>query len=537
MTFYIPILMIGAAAAAALFIVYAEISRRKFQIQYDLGLLRGKLGEKKTPFYKWGWRKQHNERVWAERIVKDAFRKAGLWLSDEDLAFFEEQCVNQSQGKEVGEDAILGRIGVIAARMTHIRRNAAEAARKIYADAANANENTARAYLISRGAQPESGKALQRFCVHKLRRCIEEYGKAMVGLEAVGVPVFDSKGETVFTLKGMNAWSMWIGVFSDACLKEPSIRIPNLKQNLLKFIHRTVAAGLFKDYSDDVRHFRDFRFTVSEDISRNEIGISMDRIERAESIFYHWKFTESIPFNHADHKRIREMLVRKDLAPSFRELAVNSFKPGFSSVRALFDMFPSRVIFYGRNDNAREFASEQYLHHLMQLKECIGPLAGAEDDGPQLIVIDAEKFYQLVRQNEEILSEMMKFSKKRGFKSEAEMIDPSYVLDLIDEEKEVFNRKRGLYYEGGEALGWIVNIPISDQTPEAFVAMGVPPYDRYARFNCDGGSDVDFFGATHGAKKSRIQFFSMVLDLLLRRPDESQPPESGPDSGGEEGGA
>ncbi|HQH73609.1 MAG TPA: hypothetical protein PK360_16155, partial [bacterium] len=42
----------------------------------DLGLHSPWWGNKTTAFYRWTWRKTNRERIWAERIVKEAFHRA-----------------------------------------------------------------------------------------------------------------------------------------------------------------------------------------------------------------------------------------------------------------------------------------------------------------------------------------------------------------------------------------------------------------------------------------------------------------------------
>src|SRR3972149_4850806 len=131
MFLFTVLLIVMALGGAVLLIQVLGAHKKQSQILIDLGLERNFSGEEKAVFYKWGWRKIPAERIWGERIVTEAFRKANVWISLDDLKYFEKICHLHEKGKWIDVENVKSRVKSIVSRMDALRLTVASRVRDL----------------------------------------------------------------------------------------------------------------------------------------------------------------------------------------------------------------------------------------------------------------------------------------------------------------------------------------------------------------------------------------------------------------------
>jgi hypothetical protein len=341
-------------------------------------------------------------------------------------------------------------------------------------------------------------------------------GKDILGYDAKGCLIENDKGETLVKLKGMTAWKMLLNLYIDETQKQTGKQTKSMKATTFMSIERQLNEGLLNDYLEDVSLNQKFIDLLEKEIQEKEINGSMDEIEKLESIFYAWRFTEGIPVNNVDHKRIRKLLCNKELAGRFREIVIDSITPDFKQSKALLDVFPKSVIFHGKSKDARAFASEIYQVHYRRLLEAFAPCFAVDQEEPVVLVISEIDFKRVMEEESAKVNEMEKFAKIQGIK-QVETYEPEKVVKLLERHKKLSNRERNMTDELSEKKGWIVSIPLSDDYPEGYALFDAPIYNKYMRFNCDSAGPIDFMNRTYQARKQREIFFNLILDMLTNR--------------------
>lgn len=513
------IVLLGGGALTVLLMAMKGGSKHR-QILIDLGLEVGVGGKVQTQFYKWGWRKQSAERVWAEVIVKEAFRKARIWVSAEDLAYFERACTMYAKGKTPSDEKLKNRVRSITDRMDALRSTIANHVRDVMQRILNTSAKDAKVILDGKGIHVEDHQIMSRFGTYYIRHKLSALGKDILGYDAKGCPIGNDKGETVVKLKGMTAWKVLLDIYIDEVQKQTGKQTKGMKATTFLSIERQVNEGLLRDYLDDVTLNQKFVDMLDAEIQEKDINGTIEEIEKLESIFYGWRFTEGIPVNNVDHKRIRKLLCNKELAGRFREIVIDCITPDFKQSKTLLETFPKSVIFHGASKDARAFASEIYQVHYRRLLEAFAPCFGVDQEEPVLLIISEKDFNRVMEEESEKVSGMEKFSKVQGIK-QSETYEPDKVVKLLDRHKKLLNRERNLTDDLSEKKGWIVNIPVSNDYPEAFALFDAPPYSKYIRFNCDSAGPIDFMNRTYQARKQREIFFNLILDMLTNRADLS----------------
>ncbi len=164
------------------------------RLLHNLGLARTWSKDKSTAFYNWGWRKQSGERVWGERIVKESFRKANVWLSPEDLDYFQEICEARAQGQQVNHDKIVSRVETIIKREESLENSITKIINKILSQVSTITELEASKILQESGIKL-SGKdrIIQRYGSNELRRIIADAAYQILSSESKGFE-FSSMG-------------------------------------------------------------------------------------------------------------------------------------------------------------------------------------------------------------------------------------------------------------------------------------------------------------------------------------------------------
>ena len=204
------------------------------ELLHSLGLSRSWSKDKSTAFYNWGWRKQSGERVWGERVVKEAFRKANVWLSPEDLDYFQGICEEREKGQEVNRDKVIRRIESIVKREESLEDSIKTIINKILSQVSTITEQEANKILQESGINL-SGKdrIIQRYGSNEFRKVITDAAFHILSSESKGFQFTSSGGSRVYSLVGMEAWERWHNLFKDICMKQNSSK--KIKQHQKAF--------------------------------------------------------------------------------------------------------------------------------------------------------------------------------------------------------------------------------------------------------------------------------------------------------------
>ncbi len=482
------------------------------QLLTDLGLGKSASEKSEAPYYKWGWSPGTDERVWGKRIVTLAFQKAKLWLSTDDALFFKESCNCYAAGQAVDEKLIHERIEKILKRSDEITNCATAQVKRIFQDVASLSDAEAAQHLKEQGLHAKSGKAQYQLGVLRFRRMMTKAGEEILGLHSNGMAVNNEEGELLFMLKGMDGWDHWLKSCREEVQRVNVSRSPSSNPSLLRLLKAHILTTILKSFENDIASSQKFLSSFEQEIQQGDLNLSIKRIEKLESFFYHWQFSEGIPFNSQDHSNICNLLSRKDLAPHFRHIIIDAITTDHLSIHNLGTKFPNKVMFYGKNPHARSFASQQYMAHLDILIKSLAS-SSKETYSPGLIVVTAKQIGD-VREYGDQLEEIL----KRKRKDDEPEPRRDYLPELLDQQKHLSIVERNIDDRTGELWGWIVDIDLDEFTPKEYAHLDKGAYRSFVRFLCDGHGDIDFTSQSNHAKQKRVQYFKMILDNLVKLP-------------------
>ncbi len=493
--------------------------QKRNQLLMDLGLIRKWTGEELNPFYKWGWRKASGERVWGERIVREAFNKAKIWLNPEDLLFFKQKCDENESGNKVDPEKVRERVAKIVKRMdamnTSINKLVSNTIHKII----SIGNPEAEKILREQGITAEKDMVRHRFGTWEIRRVMTEAGKQVLVSGSKGFLMESNSGEYSFHLKGFEGWQQWLVMYKKALDTQLSRNVLPNHQPILRSLRASVREGLLKDYEDDIHESQSFRHAIEQEINRKEISLSPNDAEEIETVFYTWQFSNRISFNLVDHKKARTLLTDKKMMTRFRQLIFSSLENDFNSLKEFLKKFQRYVIFYGKSGYARAFASDQYLKHLTRLLEVFSIPAGENPTPPALLTILDEEVESAREATSDQSSLPVFLQKKKKKEAPPEM----YISWLIERKKEENMKERNLTYTDADKNGWIINLPLDDSNyPEEFRELEIQPYRSYNRFPCDEFGQIDYVSQSFHARNQRILFFNQILDTLISTPPITQ---------------
>lgn len=480
----------------------------------DLGLRNPWWGRKTTAFYRWNWRKANRERVWAERIVKEAFHRAKVWLSSEDCEFFAQQCYEYSRNQKVDYEPIIQKVEQIVKRSDLYNQSVQRLVKEILHRIRSTPESEAVRRLQQTGVDIANQKSiLLPFGIHEIRQTVERLAaQVLIGSRASDLET-GTEHELLSQIQGPEGWQHWLHLFRSQLLLE--LDAASAKNDpVSKSLAVSVRGGLLQDFEEDMLDHLAFMESLENSITQRRVFLEADRIRDVEKILYTWQFNKAIPFTSADHRRIRFFLTRKDLCGHFQEIILSRLPADFESLGDLLNRFPRHVVFYGANATAREFAAEQYRLHVQELLDVFAPWSRQEVEAPAMLVIPAADIDTLVREK---ALERMRKPLHAGPTEEAVEWTRQALWEVIDQKKKRSIRKRKLDLESAEAKGWIINLAWDEQTTRIFEIFQNGPLDAYARFGSDGIIEVDFISERHEAKRQRWMFFKAVLDTLTGR--------------------
>ncbi len=474
------------------FILLSPNTANTRSILSDLGLHAETNSIESTPFYKWGWYEESENRVSAEHIVKKAFDKAGMWLTNEDLAYFETICKKHQKGETINEEEIKQRIKTIVSHNEAVRSWVHEQIRKTIALVQNISTNEAIQLLLHAGVDTQPERAKSKLIGVEFRRALDRVGFDIMGYDQQGIQIVDPKTEETIGLLGLDAWKKTVHIFEEEITKEMT-QNHLLPPVLTKSLKAMVENGYLNELTSDIQEAEKFRKQMNRASSHNLTQCDPEAFER---ILYTWKWTDGISFNQNDHHRVRELFLRDDLSPRMRDLIYEKINEDFESIQKLIRLFPRYVIFYGDNSRARSFACDQYYLHFSALLDTFSSPANTDSMPPTILTISNEQF-------EEIRKSPNKGQNKFTLKETIERKQDLISVDLSISREVIHNR------------GWIINLGTDSFSSEELEMLNKPPFKKYFRFCCDPQEDVDFVNNTYNAKQSRVQFFTLILDSLV----------------------
>ncbi|MBI1390636.1 MAG: hypothetical protein GC154_19575 [bacterium] len=485
------------------------------RVLVDLGLAKGWSKEAEAPFYKWGWRKNVNERVWAERIVKNAFEKNNVWLAADDLKYFEDLCNRSAKGDKIDPNAVREQVVKIIERRGQVTNCATPIIKKIMFEVLNSTQPNAEKYLKQWGVRVGKSNPIGQLGVLRLRQLITNSGKAILGLQTPGFPIQNDKGETMYTLKGLDGWKHWLFACQDEIKKQKPSGTAEQKKALNYIVKRTLD-GILQESIEDLHESSAFASELEASMSKAGFMVGSDQIERLVMYFYNWQFSDSVEFNRTDNRRIREFLLNENLSPLFRFQVFTKINPFYESLRTGFTQFPKNLIFYGASNDARHYAITEYSRHLATFINSISSLLGRGFLPPAMLAVEEVKIQDARRY-------WAKMKNRTDFERNADRDEKvhyrrDYIPELIEQQKDFSLFEREIDEEFANHYGWLINLNIDELMMEECAHLDKEMFRSYPRIQCPPDKNVDLAGKDEGAQKSRTQYFNSVLETIMKNP-------------------
>ena len=485
----------------------ASSQNKQNAILTALGLSNKQWGGRTAAFYKWSWRKTSKERVWGERNVKDAFKKAKIWLNADDLAYFEQKCVEFQKHHKMNDEPIIERVSQIIKRTEELEKRIESQVKETLNRITSISEGEAKKHLQDSGVNLEGkDKILQRYASHEIRRVADFIGFTMLGRN----PNTEAL-KAVNNIKGMEGWERWLCIYKATLLTEISRSMNSSNTGLLETVSATIRSGLLKDYEQDIQGYRSFIDSMDKQIDPKKMNIRIEKFEELETNLYTWQFSSEHRFNNTDHSRVRQFISRKDLSLKFRLYVMANIKSSFESLTSLLNSLSRNVVFFGKNGFARAYAADQYHLHLERFLEVFSRFAHQEPGAPGLITLTET---EIDKKRKEIASKS-KGDILKGKGMDVIEIARNSIQETVDKKKARSIDKRKIDEDVAEQKGWLVDFPWEEQNVEVFGIFRSGPFNLYTPVNCDSFGEVDFLSNSANAKRQRNQYFAIVLDALL----------------------
>lgn len=484
----------------------------------NLGLVRSWSKDKSTAFYNWGWRKQSGERVWGERVVKEAFRKANIWLSPEDLIYFEDLCNSRQQGQTINHDKVVKKVESIIRREESLENKLTKMVNSILSRVTTVTEQEATKVLAESGVNL-SGKerVIQRFGSNELRKVVSDAGYQILSGDAKGFEFSGGSGGRVYTMSGMEGWERWFKLYKEICIKLMSSKKYKPHSSTMRALIASIRGGLFKDFENDIGNHRHFISSIAREIENKKIAFTLESIYKIEEILYTWHFSPGVTFGGVDHIQLRDLLIRKDLLPMFREFILKNINSTLQSFCRIINYLPLNVIFYGENGYASAYAAEQYSLHLDKFIPVISKLGGKATSAPILIAVSIKDI-----ENSKAGEEVVKpWERDHNRKSEGddELPDSSNlpINRAIDNIMNTACRKAQVERDSADERGWIIILPIDESARGEFSALDAGPFQLFKRISCETSEPIDFMNNAPGPKQMRLHFFNKIMEGIIRQ--------------------
>ena len=504
------------AGSVCLIIIRAGGQKKATQaILVDLGLAKSWSKDQESPFYKWGWRKSADDRVWGERIVRQAFEKQGVWLGSDDLMFFEDICNRHAAGEKVDDKSVLAQINNIFERRGRMSNCATIVIKKLLSEIANTSDSEAKKVMMKFGVRVNPGNTLAQYGAFRVRQLNSNVGKAILMQNTGGFPVKNEQDETLYTLQGLEGWRHWIFACRDEFKKYTPSGSGDIKKALQSVKNRALNT-IIKEAIEDLQGASDFASRLENEIYKGGIQFDVAKIETLISYFYGWQFADGVSFNRTDNRKIREFLLRNEISPIFRSRVLAKINSSHDSLRIAMDQFPKRAIFYGKNDQARQYICQNYLAHLVELFSAVSSVMGRGYLPPSHLLVKSEDIIA-ARQYWARMKEMSDFERKADRNTEVHY-RRDYIPELIEKQKEFSLFERDVDEEFAEIYGYLVNLGVEELTVAESAHIDKSVFRRYLQICCDPKSEIDFESDSDKAKNERKNFFSQVLQSIEDNP-------------------
>ncbi|MGI6458105.1 MAG: hypothetical protein ACOX5R_21140 [bacterium] len=515
---FLSLLLMCSGAGAVYYCSVANQSRYSRLLQ-ELGLSDRLRSGETVPFYKWKWKQNESERVWAERIVCHAFEHADVWLAPEDLRYFESCCRNFAAGVSLDEEQIKSYTLGIFNRTQSIKQTTMKQAEEILQRVTSLSEAEAEALLQQKGYKTESNP-LVLYTKIEIRRTLRDIGLQVLGYHSTGVEIRNAEGDPVYSIFGQKGWRYWLALFRVSCFEAFSRSYPSPWGAAFSTVSSSIPS-LFQDFEADVVESVRFHDALQQEIGAKELELTLDEIEHKEQILYSWMFQNPRQFGMTNLKNLRTLLSQKNLSPHFRQILLRMIQSDISCLRKIVDLLPRRVIFYGDNAPVRTFASDMYLHHLEHLYLNLPESVKFNRQPPIMLILPESKIHQYLKTIKEqqaslpaVTEELLSHLSLESFQFN--------LLNLLDFEKQKILLSRTLDTLAAEQTGWIINLGSAVLTPDDLAQLEQKQYRYYARFNCDTLGTIDLKSNTPGARQQRVEFFNTILDTLLNISTEAR---------------
>ncbi len=503
-----------SAAGGAAYIYKRGDSPKMGDVLRELGMETGWSHKDTTPFYKWSWEQAGNERVSAEKIVRQAFQNARIWLDSSDLVFFKEQCDRQISGAKIDDATIVQRIGEIVGRTELLYQSLGELLDAALIPVFNATDMEARERIRQAGLSIDSGNPISKYGALELRRLLNRIGSQVLDLDGRGIPLSDPRAGRVFHLRGLDVWEHCLAAIRAGITRMINNRKYSANPNTLRFLKSTLDRGPLRELELDLHASRSFLLTMKETIDSGRLGLTLEQIERFDRILYGWKFRHSSSFKQADHNQMRELLSNNDLDSFFREFVLRTLDSRIESLDALATRFPQRVIFYGRQAAARSYAQDRYSEHLNALLSALPGAIDTPSDLPALLHIPFEEIQRI-----RILKEEAKRSTPFSpFATRREDAAIPTLDQVVGKFQRLFALEQQMPPEKVECRGWLIDLPLPEMEPEEFQDADPRFLEEYVRFFCDTSSNKDFESNNEASRRKQTQFFRRMIETLTGRP-------------------
>ncbi|MDP8243797.1 MAG: hypothetical protein P9L94_06930 [Candidatus Hinthialibacter antarcticus] len=511
----------------------------------ELGLTNKWSGEKTSPFYKWGWKKTSSDRVWGERIVKKAFREAGIWLSPDDLNFFQRKCEENTSGKSMNDKSIMERVELVVKRTDTISGSISQQIRLLVDRLFSATEEEAVKFLKEMKIEPENTPALGKLTSIEFKRFIRHAGLQMFSPLAKGLKIEGKTEQESFVLRGFESWCYWLSKLKSE-LKQQLEKNKGLRSHIVgRALQQIILDKLLRSLEDDYKSSLSYRSNIEQQLQDLEINLTPDEIENSESLLFTWQFTEKMAFSEYDHKKYRQFMVTKELCPAFREGIVRKLQSNTSSARSMLKVYPRDVIFYGDNYEVRTYTTKMYQAHLKALINVFAVSNKDSLNGPEIIAITLDDIYKARKEVDERMAELQTLPPS---KRKEVTIDREYLTRIIDKRKQYSAFERQIDQAVAESHGWIIDIPLGkDLRPDEYRELKSGKFVEFVMYECTPEIEVDLQSNSTLAKKKRNEFLPTVLKALSQLsggglggglggdspPGTSSPeePEAGPETG------
>lgn len=486
------------------------------QVLTDLGLSHGLASPLKSPFYKWGWRKTTDDRVWGERIVREAFEKHNIGLSQQDLDFFSQVCSRYANGDSIDKASIVSHVEKILARSSSISNFASGFIVPILERSLRASPAQAQKLLEREKVQSSPANAPDRLAVRQITKMLKSHGLRILSTQSMGLEVKSESGDFLMSLAGFDSWEFWLKSCRDSleqCLSNRSLIKSNSQA---KFLRSQISNGIIQNYINQLKKTRHFIKTIEKLLTQESIPRSRSDIENLERIFYTWHFSEGIRFSLQDHASLQDLIALPELPSRFRQALFDYINSSFESLHALLLHFPRHVIFMGSNPETRSYAAQQYLVHLSKLSKTISDVIGRKLRIPLFLRI-LETDVQKARNPDPLEYKASLLPPKEESHNNEEEIsgNTGHMPLLLDSQKRMIIFERNMDPSSAEKMGWIIELPIEDLTPKEYAQLDLGDYLRYKRINC---SQFDGFEQNDEGKSGqfkREKFLNQIFDKLL----------------------